>query len=323
VLFSVPPTAHTGARRHARGARPSENGKGRPQTRGCVLYVVFVDDSKTTARRQYLGELVAVGAVFVPEESLAPYAQDLVALRARLGIPADEELKWKPGKGTFLKDAGGDLVAELRRAMLQAAAERGIRSAVVIWDRLHRDWERAEIEPEILRYLYERIERFLREHQARGIVIADPPGGGGTEHNRWLSDARALAEAGTTYTTPDRVVLPMMTTPSHHAPHLQLADLVTAATTAAVAGHDPGLALVDLLKPLARTYNGVIGGAGVVLWPPDIKDLYHWVFGETHDHQGKPLCPPLINGRIAMIGRTFQTTDGMPKRGPQALASPP
>lgn len=281
------------------------------------MIVVFVDDSKTGSRRKHLGELVAVGAVFVPEESLTPYSEDLAMLREQLGIPKDEELKWKPAKCSFLGRASGELVTALRRSMLQAAAQRGIKSCVVVWDRGHVDWERKRIEPEILHYLYDRIEVFLQEHAARGIVIADTPGGGGTENNRWLSDARALAEAGTRYTTPERVVLPMLTAPSHHVPHLQLADLVTAATTAAVAGYPAGLGLVDLLKPLARTYNGVIGGAGLVLHPShELKDLHYWVFGETHDHRGSPL---LNTTPFDHPGRPFQRESGLP---PDRSASP-
>jgi hypothetical protein len=184
----------------------------------------------------------------------------------------------------------------------------------VVWDRGHVDWDTKRIEPEILRYLYERIELFLQERGERGIVIADPPGGGSKDNDKWLSDARVLADAGTRYTTPDRVVLPMMTTPSHHAPHLQLADLVTAGTAAAVAGYPSGLGLVDLLRPLARTYRGVIGGAGLVLHPSDdLKDLYHWVFGETHDHKGAPLLNPYP---FDQPGRPFQRRSGLPSYQP-------
>lgn len=158
------------------------------------MWITFVDDSKQTKPvRQHLGELVAVGAVFVPEESLTLYAEDLASIRLGLGIPKEEELKWKPPKNSFLAKADGPVVAKLRRRMLQAAAARGIRSAVVIWDRGHLDWERASIEPEILRYLYERIELFLQEKTTRGLVIADVPGGSNADNNRWLSDA-ALAE---------------------------------------------------------------------------------------------------------------------------------
>jgi hypothetical protein len=283
------------------------------------MFVVFVDDSKTQARRAHLGELVAVGAAFVPEASVASYAQDLQALRQELGIPAEQELKWKPAKGSFLATAGGEVATALRRGMLQAAAAREIKTAVVVWDRGHLNQERELIEPQILGYLYERIELFLQERGERGVVIADMPGGGGADHNRWLSDARALAEAGTRYTTPERVLLPMITTPSHHAPHLQLADLVTAATTAAIAGYPAGPGLVDLLKPLARTYRGVIGGAGLVLWPRDIRDLCYWVFGDTHDSKGVPLGPSASG--FDQPGRTYQGDDGMPPTVPDTLTA--
>jgi hypothetical protein len=62
---------------------------------------------------------------------------------------------------------------------------------------------------------------------------------------------------------------------------LQLADLVVAATTAALAGRRSGLALASLLNRLAhKNAFGTAGGAGIVLWPPDLYNLHHWVFAE-------------------------------------------
>ncbi|MEU7890981.1 DUF3800 domain-containing protein [Microbispora bryophytorum] len=158
------------------------------------------------------------------------------------------------------------MVKELRQRMLSTAKERGVCTAVVVWDRGRVEWDRKRIAHEILKYLYERIEIHLAEHDERGVVIADVPGGGAADHSKWLSAALDLTTVGTQFVKPERVIMPIVTAPSHHVPHLQLADLVTAATTAAIAGRQSGLDLVELLKPLARTNShGYIGGAGLVL----------------------------------------------------------
>ena len=89
-----------------------------------------------------------------------------------------------------------------------------------------------------------------------------------------------------------------------------------------MAGHPKGLVLVDLLRPLARTYRGVIGGAGVVLWPPDLKNLYYWVFGDTYDNQGVQLPPAVPTADpFYQPSRPFQRNDGMPPIGTEVIAA--
>lgn len=66
-----------------------------------------------------------------------------------------------------------------------------------------------------------------------GLVIADKPRDGTAEENKWLAASLDLTNHGTEYIEPDKIVLPIVTAHSHHVPHLQLADLIVAATTAA------------------------------------------------------------------------------------------
>jgi hypothetical protein len=168
--------------------------------------------------------------------------------------------------------------------MLEAAAARQISTAVVIVDHGKRYTSRskAEVGREILKWLYERISMHLSDRNDIGIVIADKPGGGAKQDSRWLADTLKLTNDGTEYVTPDRIVMPIVTAASHHVPHLQLADLVVAATTAAVAGHPHGLALGPLLLQLAHKNKwDLAGGAGIVLWPsPQLANLLYWAFGE-------------------------------------------
>jgi len=112
-------------------------------------------------------------------------------------------------------------------------------------------------------------------------MIADKPGGGHKEDSRWLAETLQLTSDGTEYVTPGRIVLPIVTAHSHHLPQLQLADLVVAATTAAIAGRPAGLSLGPLLARLMHRHKlGDVNGAGIVLWPRRNNLLFH-AFGET------------------------------------------
>ncbi len=130
----------------------------------------------------------------------------------------------------------------------------------------------------------------------------------------WLAQTLAVTNDGTAYTAAGTVVLPVLTAGSHHVPHLQLADVVTAATTAAVAGRPHGLRLVPLLRQLARkNARGYVGGAGITLWPPELRDLLYWVFGENtyvKGNIGESLGPS--GTPFASPGRPFREGDGMP-----------
>ena len=143
------------------------------------MRLAYVDDSEQPSPvRRGLGPLLALGAAIVAEDHIAGYASDLAAIKTDLGIPPNEEIKWKPPKNSFLAGAGGELMSALRQRMLEAALERQIRTAVVIID--HSKWytgrSKAEVGREILKWLYERISMHLGIHDDIGIVIADKAG---------------------------------------------------------------------------------------------------------------------------------------------------
>lgn len=57
---------------------------------------------------------------------------------------------------------------------------------------------------------------------------------------------------------------------------------------------------------------GLVGGAGVALWPPDLVDLHYWIFAERHyakDGILSPLGPP--DDPFSQPGRTYQRDDGL------------
>ncbi|MEU4827095.1 DUF3800 domain-containing protein [Actinomadura sp. NPDC023710] len=261
------------------------------------MRVAFLGDSEqTNPKRQHVRHLLAFAAVIFPEGSLVGFAEDLAAIRTELGIPASEEIKWKPPKGSFLSSAGGELVSDLRRRMLEAAIARDVRTTTVIIDHgiAYTNWSEEEVGTELLRWLYERVSMHLRDHDDIGIMIADKPGGGPREEKQFLQDTLQLTNDGTEYVEPGRVVLPVLTANSHHVPHLQLADLVAAATTGAIAGHRPALKLGLLLAKLMHRHRMKdVNGAGLVLFPERLNLLYH-CFGE------KSASKPSANAGVSL-----------------------
>jgi hypothetical protein len=74
-------------------------------------------------------------------------------------------------------------------------------------------------------------------------------------------------KSGTRFVQLDRLSL-VLTTPSHNARLLQLADIVTGATTACVAGEAQyALPIFEQIRPLLREEGGRIGGVGLKLQP--------------------------------------------------------
>lgn len=192
------------------------------------MRVAFLDDSEQiNPPRTGIGDLLAFAAAIFPDQSLDPFAADLARITTELGIPAGEEIKWNPPRGSFLRGAGGQLVKTLRRRMLETALDHQVRTVSVIIDHKARyqNHSKPELGKIILKWLYERVSMHLTDHGDIGIMIADKPGGGAREEKRWLAESLELTSDGTEYVEPDRIVLPVVTADSRHVPHLQLADL--------------------------------------------------------------------------------------------------
>jgi hypothetical protein len=118
----------------------------------------------------------------------------------------------EPGDGSWLKTREGSAVrTELRERMLTLAVDLGITSVAVVWDRGLVDWSVNEVQVEILRWVYERISMCLPADEV-AVVIADEPGGDRRDQREWLAETLELTDHGTEYVTPDRVVLPIVTT---------------------------------------------------------------------------------------------------------------
>jgi hypothetical protein len=275
------------------------------------MFVAAVDDSEvSTPTRSKLGHLVGVGAVIFPEAGVAAYRDGMKELREMYGVPNDCELKWSPPRGHWLRGEGASARVEIQRRMIDLGVEVDARSITVVWDRAHCNRSVDDARKSVLQYLYDGISTYLRVLDSRntGLVIADEPGGGPADQRRWLAETLRLTNNGTQWSKPDQVVLPILTAPSHHVPHIQLADLVCGATVGAVAGNSYAIDLLDNLKPLAARHAtwDSIGGVGLKVWPPELGNLVHWLYGETEWGRGNVGLP------LPWKDWLFADGDGMP-----------
>jgi hypothetical protein len=84
------------------------------------MRLVFVDDSEhRDPPRRGLGDLLAIGAVMVPEVGVRQYAEGLQGVRDRLGVPPEAEIKWSPPRNSPLR--GAAVMLHLREEMLDLA----------------------------------------------------------------------------------------------------------------------------------------------------------------------------------------------------------
>lgn len=131
---------------------------------------------------------------------------------------------------------------------------------------------------------------------------------------QWLSNTLQLTEYGTRHVEAEHVVMPIVIAPSDRVSHSQLADPVTSATTAAVAGRPFALELLEPLREIARTRpSGECSGVGLVLWPPPLYDLYWWLLDEPYLRRGNVGVPlgPHAGLATATPDRPFLLHDGL------------
>lgn len=253
------------------------------------MEVFFLDDSAQKGAREGMGTVVAAGGVLIDERALRPLSIKIDAIAESFGVPPQEELKWSPKKGSWLHgNLHGDARTECYRQVLAAAAESDARAIVVCWDTNRTSLKGADAFAKCVKYVFERMTVHLTKRNAHAIVVADRPGGGKDQEEQFLTDFLEHFQNGTDYVDPDRILMNVLTTPSHLVRHLQLADLVTGITTAMVSGQTKYAS--DLFpavqKLLIRNHADGIAATGLKLMPNELVNVYHWVLGESLLHKG-------------------------------------
>jgi hypothetical protein len=265
--------------------------------------IFFADDSSQRGHREGMGQVIAIGGIFVEAGALRPLSAAIDRIAAEERIPAGTEIKWSPRKDSWIYH---NLHGEDRRRcysrFLEAALHHGVRAISVCWDTGRTTLEGKDAFAQCVRFLFERVVTYLSVHERQAIVVSDRPSGGHREDTEFLQQFLDLVENGTQHVDPERVLLNVLTTPSHLVRHLQLADLVTGIMTAMVCGaYDYAEPLFPLVKPmLIKNRMDHIGGTGLKVFPDDLVNLYHWVLNEKFFHKsGGATSYPLPSPKIS------------------------
>lgn len=246
---------------------------------------VFADDARQAhPTRPGMGELVAVGGVRVPDGSVRDLERAINQECTRVGFPTGEWFKWSPGSELpwMRTSLTGTARTNFFTTVLGLAAAHGATALFVMEDKARTVADKApNHEEDATRLFLERVENRLRADGSTGIVLADRPGGGPQDQERFLADCLNVLQEGTTYVRPDHIALNVITTPSKMVRLLQLADVVTSCTLAYVGGESSHSPLVmPAIRPLFGCGGGNNVGGGVVKLHPDLcyVNLYHWLF---------------------------------------------
>ncbi len=233
--------------------------------------------------------VIGFGGVLIEEQALRPLAAAIDQIAKAFEIPDGDELKWSPKKGTWVyENLHGSVREQCYKQILTAGVEHGVKAIVICWNTGHGLKGPADAFNTCVGYLFERLSVNLEQRNTAAIVVADRPGGGKDQEEEFLSNFVERVQNGTDYVVPDRVLLNVLTTPSHLVRHLQLADLVTGITTAMVSAMDDYAGpLFPLVQKMFITNNmGGVAGTGLKVAPNGLENLYHWVLNENLFHKG-------------------------------------
>ena len=244
----------------------------------------FADDSTQKTARAGMGTTVlGFGGILVAGNQLRPMAAEVDNIAGKYGIPAGEEIKWSPRKGSWIYE---NLKGEKREAcyssVLQCAADHGCQAVVAVLDyemrNLKQEWgfERS------VNYALERISTHLSNTKEEAVIVADRPAGGHKESDKFIAAFAERLASEHNHMLAGTFALNLLTADSHMVRHLQIADLVVAITTAMIAGQAKyaGSYFKIVREMLLKNSAGYIGGCGVKVYPDRLINLYHWVLGD-------------------------------------------
>ena len=268
------------------------------------MEIFFADDSLQDSRRSGASHVVSFGGVLIKEAELKPLSAQMDTIAAKYGIPAGEEIKWSPARGSYIHTSlGGKDRENCYREMLDSAAGRGVQALVVCIHVPDKKKDYSWATGDCITYLFERLCMQLKRNGSNGIIVSDEPGGGRAEDLALLQLFLEQIQSGTEYIKEcDNLVLNMLTTPSKLVRQLQLADLVVGITTGMVCANTKyaGPLFPVVQSMLIKSPAGYVGGSGLKIGPNGWENLYHWVLGEHAlvrggGAMGWPLPSPRLN----------------------------
>lgn len=260
----------------------------------------FADDAEQKEpTREGMRPLVGVGGIFLSASAVGPVQRRIDELCAAAGFPGQEEFKWSPGGELWMKKS---LHAAAREGffldVLATVREHGA-SAVVVAVDTRANAATAADDPgeDATRLFLERASNRFFSAGSDGCVIVDRPSGDRRDENRFLAKCVDHLQDDTTFAVAERFAMPVMATQSRFVRLLQVADLVTSATLAFVAGENQfSPPVFEAIRPMLATELDRAGGVGLKIHP-DFRyaNLYHWLLGDEYwvkGNVGDPLPKP-------------------------------
>lgn len=252
----------------------------------------FVDDSRPKpVRLPEMGDLVAVGGVYVPSEAAATLEREIEAICNAAGFPEGEVFKWSPSEKHWMRN---NLVGASRKdffqQVLQAAARCNVRAVVIAEDTqgpAAAQHEDHELDATVL--FLERANGLMERLDRDGMVIVAEPRGGRKSEAHLRRSCRDMLRDGTKYANLDRLPLGVITAPFVTSRGLQLADLIVSCTAAMVTGNTKYSSHVfpDVCE-LLDSHGGRKGGYGLKIHSDyKYRNLYHWLLGDVFIDKGK------------------------------------
>jgi hypothetical protein len=246
----------------------------------------YVDDAQQKKpTRTGMGILVAIGGLYVPEQSIQQLEVEIEALCTEYGFPLNEIFKWSPGRELWMhKNLVGKKRQDFFRDVLCLAKDDGATATVVIEDTTYGTATgAASPEIDIIQLFLERAHNQLAAKQCNGMVIVSQPSGDRKSENKFLASCVETLKCGTDYVKPDRIIT-VLSSPPRFIRLLQVADIITSCSTAFVSGEGSfSPPVFGMIKPMLASEMGRIGGIGLKMHP-DFKyvNLYYWLVGDSH-----------------------------------------
>jgi hypothetical protein len=180
------------------------------------VYLLFLDESGTPSAADFV-----LGGVAIAGERWHQLRTRWIDIKGTSGRPSRSEVKWSRARSTAgLAARLADLLVEYEATAfaVQLRPEEGHRVAPELFKSGEDTYATA------LMFLAERFQHFLRYRDDYGVIVLDQRDG--RQDDRLRRFFRRLAERGTPFMTLDRIVDPIMLSPSHHSLGIQAADLV-------------------------------------------------------------------------------------------------
>ncbi len=232
------------------------------------MHLLFLDESGAPDQ-----PLFGLGGVAIPADRWVTLRARWMALTSADGRPPNAEVKWTNVK------RNGRLAGRLADALVQCGV-----TAFLVELRIA---EGRRVAPELLAtpddayataltFVAERFQRFLADRDDYGAIVLDQREG--TQDDRLRRFSRRLADDGTPFTGLERIVDPVLLSPSHHTLGIQAADLVVGSALAISRAGTSGISprrvelargLHERLLPCFARHprTGEIEGVGIKRFP--------------------------------------------------------